>query len=338
VFLAIAAVTAAAGAADVASVDDLTLDQLKAINEANRALLSTVVLRETVRECRREYAGEDQAVRERMMRAYRALRDESINLAKRRDASAGEVRGIQARYAARVNSLDDALTVRHVNKQLLVSRASVIDFGLEQARHDDRDLRDLQGLAAQHGLHQSEQRHNLDQTRYHIFTADQSIMLIPAGKLAVVSSAPCFSADLEASRLGIIPRWVLEGDLQLALRVVQRDGKAHVEVTGRERGASTNSVLVRVQPELEYRLTRLVRYDDAGQVLEEFTASDYRALDGVLIPFKTEHRHAAHGFPDYLVRRRMVESVRLNEPVSATQFAIPAGYRVQDTRLARAYH
>jgi hypothetical protein len=314
------------------SVKDITLEKLKAVNQANRAAVTTVVLHETVVESYRERPGEEREARERMTWVWGESRDDAIEWAVAHGANEDSLKSVQQAYEDQLASVEETIVVRQLNKRTAVARTSLVDFVHKQARYDDKDLRDLEELAANHGLNEDAKRYNLSKTRALILRADRSVLLNPAGRAGAVRSRPRFSTDLEASRLGVVPAWVLEGELDLSLKTVRDQRGPCVQVTGRKPGQTVNKVLVEVRPELGCRLIRLVTYDDEGNVFVEFRASDYRAVDGLLVPFKTETRRTAYGIKDHFVRQRTVESIRVNEPIKAVSFDVPDGYHVQDIR------
>lgn len=324
---------ATAGEDQVGPLRDLTVEKLRLVNQANRDALGTAVVQETVSELYRERPGQDQEAADRVTRAYLQMREDLINLAIGAGADERTLERIHETYEARLNSVDGAVVVWRLNRNTRVARTRAVDFGLGQARYDDDDLRDLEALAAKHGLSEDDRRYNLSKTLSEILKPDGSVLLVPAGELAALRTLPRFNQDEEALHFGIVPSWVFDAAEQLKLRTVRADNQTCVELTGPVAGQCASKVVVELRPEYEYRLTRLTTYDENGEVAKDFRASGYRPVDGLLVPFETKLRRAGHGFADYFVRQRTVKSVRVNQGIEPGRFKIPAGYHVQDIRV-----
>lgn len=318
---------------DRVAPEKMTLEKLRALNAANREAVATATLELTVSETYRERPGGEQAARERMTDALLRTRETVLESAVNSGASERALERIQRDFDERLEAVGAAMVVRHLNQDVRVARTSRIDFAMRQARFDDQDLRDLVALAAQQGLDEDQRQYNLSQSQSHILKDDQSVTLVRAGNLAVVRASPRFDADLEGAQLGIIPDWVFRGHLKLTLRTVRGDaGSVTLELSGRKAGANAPDFLLELRPEYGYRFTRMVNYGENGEVHRELRASDYRAVDGVMVPFKTQMCRAAYNIPDYHARLQELKSARINQPFEAGIFEIPADYQVQDIR------
>ena len=318
----------------------MTPEEFAAVNSANRQALRTARVSAVISEVFKGRPEEEEEARQRMIDAYARSQDTALESALADGADDQALERIRGVYDRRLNSVDDAMLVRRLNKSLRIARTSQIDFAGQQARYDDTDLRDLVALAAEHGLDQKQRDYNLSGTRCRILKIDRSIDLLQPGDLAVVRGFPHFDSDYEVSHFGIVPDWVFNSGLELSLRIAHAPRRVpgpYIEITGHEPGRDVERVLVEVRAEYNLHLSRMVTYDEKGNVEQELLLSDFRPVETdapapLMLPFKSELHRAAYGIADYFVCRRQVKSIVVNGTLPADSFATPDGYHVQDTR------
>jgi hypothetical protein len=296
------------------------LDAVAAANGRNADGIRTVVVEQTVSERYKERPGEQEESRERLARwAETQNRLEAAHV----QTAPAEIRDrVQQKGAQRLASVDASSRVSQLNKNVKVAR--------NRARYDDRDLRDLDRLAAENGLG-PERMVDLTRSGSQILRVDRSATLKPeAGLLALVLPQPRFDLRGERLSLGIIPSGVFDGALHLEVLRRGTNSMPEIEVVGRDSQSGHAKVRFAVRPDYGLRLVRWTVYDPDENVVEDFRASDFRRIHGVFIPFRTELRRSAYGVPDYYVRETVVQSARVNVPLTDDFFEIPAAYRVQN--------
>lgn len=309
-------------------VEEPTLKTLAAANARNADAIHTIVVKQTVVATRKERPGEQEKSREYL--THWAEEQNRLQTLAAAGAGPDASERIQREQAERLASVDAAVRAWRLNKSVKVARTKSIDFAKGRARRDDRDLRDLERLASDNGL-PPWCMGNLTRSASHILAPDRSTDLKSETQRAVVLPQPRFDARGERLALGIIPAPVFDdGTLLLDVASHGRGSGPDIEVVGRDAKDGRKVLCFAVRPEFGYRLTRWTVYGSDEEPLEDLTASEFKQVDGVFVPFRSELHRSAYGIPSYHVERTTVESVHVNVALADDLFEIPAGYRVQD--------
>jgi len=310
-----------------------TAQEIRAAGETDLQAVGILVMQGRITEDYQTRPNEEQEARQRRHDALTASIERTIQMAAERGATEEQIARIRTRLTERLNDGDSAMIVAQLNKHLRIERTATIDPTLKRARYDDRDLRDVDALMAAHGLNEND-RVSLSKTVGRILLEDREITMHPSVGLAVVSRIPKFKTDDVARRLGIIPPPFFERGYEFQVAQVQQQGTTIVRITGTRPGRTTPTVLIETRPDQRYRMTRLVRYDENGEVAEEYLPSNYQPEDGILVPRRTEQRVAGYESSSYCIRIRTVTRVRFNQQIDPTRFEVPSECFVQDTRTA----
>lgn len=303
----------------------------RAAAEARRQL-RTLWMRETVDE-RRKFDDRTEERRAARVRAVTQWKETAIRASKAARMGAPRIEEIEATAAAQMDGVDESELVDLLNSETRILRTTTLDLRNRRIRRDDADLRDLDALARTHGLSVT-QRLSVEKSGSTICDGDKpEVRLFPhVEKLATIVPSRSLRIDTELKKLGIVPSGVF--DPAHALSCEGTDGDAEVRLIGRDAEGATAFIFT-LSPERRFAVTGLTVYK-GGRVIEEFTASDYREVDGVWIPYRTRTVLSERG-PSYYVCERRVEEVRVNQTLGDSDelFAIPSSYRVQDlTRQA----
>ncbi len=289
-----------------AAQEESITDRIAVANARNAEAVRTVVLDCTRVEDFRERPGDQERARRQMTGVIEDQMRRAVEQAKARGANARQLERTQRPYLEQLAAVDANMRVIQLNRNIKFARTSSIDFANTRARYDDADLRDLQRLGAENNLGPA-QMLSLTRSMSTILKPDRNTSLMPqAGFVATVRSGgrgpgQRFDADEERLALGIIPRRVFDGALQL--EVPHPEGvRGEVEVIGRNRASGREEVRFFVRPEFGYRLSRWVAYSPPGEVAETFRAWDFRKTDGVFVPFRTELRRSIRDLGDYYVQ------------------------------------
>jgi len=283
-------------------------------------------MREVVRETRK-FSPEEK----RVQRIQESLEtnERAVQAAAAAGVPQAQLQRMEAATAGQIDQIDAVLAVEVANAKTVIRRTTTLDLPGRRVRRDDEDLRDLETLAREHSLDQW-QRMSLTRTQSIIANGDKpQIVLHPhVNRLATILPSRRLQPQHELRNLGVIPAWVFEGNYELEYRA-PGDAK-EVQIVGREPGAGPSTIVVNVAPDLAFAMTGYTIYKD-DKVVEEWGASDFRAVSGVFIPFKTRHA-LSYSRPGEYIAEREVEQVRINEPLpdGDATFAIPKDYRVSD--------
>lgn len=99
-------------------------------------------------------------------------------------------------------------------------------------------------------------------------------------------------------------------------------------IVGRDLDTKKVAFDVTLRSDLDFLMTRFRRYDDDGDVIELFSASDFRRVEGVLVPFHITRRFSREGVSDYLVEETSLQSIKLNVELPDKLFEMPKDVRV----------
>ena len=322
-------------AGDGAGAPAVSLARLEQLNRGNAEQVRTAVVTEIVTHRVHALPDQEDNARLRLTEAITQQGELSTQQAVAGGASKAALGRLDEDQADELASIDRALLVSRLNRSRVTRRVRTIDFQNSRARYDDADLRDLDLLVAQHGLTGSE-RDSLDQSASLLLRADYpGIRLVPhVGRLAIIGVGPRYDADGELCNFGIIPSWAFLDEYKTELSASENGEAPTIQLVGHDHGCILFVIVVR--PDLGFRMTHLTTFDAAGAVAEEFSASDFREIEGAFVPFRTLKRRAREGVADYSLRHRSVQSVSLNAPLRDAEesFAIPPEYRIRDITKA----
>jgi hypothetical protein len=144
---------------------------------------------------------------------------------------------------------------------------------------------------------------------------------------------PSVKFEAEMRRFGVVPSNAFGAAFELEPR--QSPDGDEVQLFACETVGGAPSFVVTLAPEYGFAMTGLTVYKN-GRVIEEFSASDFRLVDGVFVPFKTTTVLNERA-PRYYVAEREIEHIEINRPFADPEkvFEIPDGYRVQDFTQAQ---
>lgn len=311
--------------ATAARTADPTAEALREQNRQNLSNVRTIVLEERV-ELRRTVPLEARRAQE-----VTAIED-ARNFSVRRAVAAGEseerIQQIHDQMDGRYESVEDSLLIEKLNAMSAVRRTTTIDRVLQRIRRDDDDLRDLTKLAKEHRLGQG-QLTSLDRTCSLISLAGKPEVQLHTprvGKLATTNRRPQVSFSREESQLGALPERLFSEDYSLEVRTA--DAK-QFRIIGMNKASGLRVYEATVDSERGNAMTELRIFDSGGDLIEIFTASDFRRVDGVWLPFETRTEYPAEPIAPTVIERH-VRSARINPTISDALFAPPSDYRVVD--------
>ncbi|MBI5865656.1 MAG: hypothetical protein HZB38_14335 [Planctomycetes bacterium] len=312
----------------VASADDGVVAEIQTSNAARLSSVRDAVIEETIQEARQIDDGVVEERRAERTRGVLEQREAKIAAAAKNGLDEKRLRNIEESVAGQLEFVDDLLVIERLNAETQIERRTTIDFSGRRIRRDDRDARDVDSICRKNGLSKWH-RQSLEKNGVAIMDgAKPEIRLHPnVGKLATLMSYRTIRWDSEMIKLGVIPSEMFSP----GRTIESRDGdNGAVILTVRESANSDKMVELTVDPRLGAALTRM-RTFEGERLIEEITASEFRDIDGVSVPFKT--RLAIHTpRQDGYVAERKVKSVKLNAGIKDADllFGIPKDYSVQD--------
>lgn len=318
---------------------NVTLEHVLAVHQRARQAVRNIIVELEVTTQFNPPAGRADDLSNRMVEAFSRQMDVRIAAAIEAGVNGARLDRALEPYMQQLDDVEKYVRVEQLNRVVTVRRVATIDFEGARARYEDSDTRDIEQLIETNKLG-FRMRSSLDRSRVDIVRSGaNAVRLMTAiGDLAVVSAHPIFDAPRARFSIGLIPSWVaVDGRFDLSLRQVPSGGVEEIEIVGRSGGASGDvSVRMTLRPKFGYALSKLVSYDENGRAAFVFGASDFRRVGDLFFPFKTSVRFAREGIPDYRVETRKVQSIQVNRPIPDSVFAIPSGYRVQDTTDVKA--
>lgn len=305
--------------------DDVSADSLRQQNLKNFESVRTVVLEERVQQERAV------AVDARWVDGVSAIEETRKNLTDTAVATgAGEERlqKINDDMDGQYEVLEESIAIEKLNASTAVRRTTTIDRSKRRARRDDVDLRDLSRLGKENHLG-SNQLKSLDRSCSLISIEGQPEIRLHtprAGKLATVMPYKGFPLVQEELRLGLLPAYLFSASFSLEVRPT--DTKQFL-ITARNRATGQKTFEATVAPEKGNLMTEFRSFNDEGSPIEVFTASDFRRVDGVWLPFETRSEFRSEPIaPTVIVRQ--VRNARINAAASDELFAPPTDYSVTD--------
>lgn len=219
--------------------------------------------------------------------------------------------------------------ILEANSSGILARRWVIDWQNHRARCEERDLRDLDGIAAQLGLNSIE-RLSLDQSRTRIYFADRSVTLLAhGGGRAIVAGFPRYESAQLLPYLGMLPPAAVDANSEF-----HRSNDAHsgevIEIAGCEGQGLPHHLVWRVRPDLDCALTSFTLYGADGMVRQEFQGQDWRQESYLFVPGQTTWRIGMSPGGDSFLEERFLVDVKFDTVADAELFSIPEGYRVLD--------
>ncbi len=215
------------------------------------------------------------------------------------------------------------------------SRVALCDLAGAKSLVTESDSRDLAALATEHQLSELE-RATISRSGRRIVASDGTTQLQDDQHIAV--RIPVRLSDVQQWRaLGLLSPRILEHRL-----VRRKNDDPHTVVFDvLERGNESVRLFdFELDPARDFVVTRMHTYNAAGDVVNDFRATDFRQVDGHWIPFQTVDERTKKGVVKMSREVRQVEAVEVNPRVEASAFAVPETYRVIDpmqnaTRLPR---
>jgi len=312
----------------VTAVKHPSVAELREKNAGIGRLIRTLVLVETVDESLNRSA----AVTEHefsLPAGTAEARQELLQNAQARNLSPERQAELLAGVEAQLDSQREHLEVVRLNDKRLLKRTVSADLLGNRLRRDDVDQRNHGELVRAHGLSAS-QRRSLDKTGSLISVPGKPEVRLHTplvGKLATLQDDRILKREQILLSLGVIPESLLSSAASIDSRPV--DGRAEMQLVGR---SADGGMLfeIRLSPADSYAMTSYAIFDKEN-LIEEFSATDFREVGGVRIPFETRwvsHRPIQRAW----VTQRRVESVKINNSIQNELFDVPADYRVTDLR------
>lgn len=311
----------------------LTVEIIQKQNAQISTQLRSAVITETIKE---KWKFAETIEQHRMLQTQAVLdgRDSLVRQAQAANATPERLNEILSNADVQLEELQFHLQVAELNGDFVLRRTTTLDVSGRRLRRDDRDLRNLDQLVRVHGLNAS-QRKSLDKTSSLIAIRDEpEVRLHPPaiGALATIHDNRTLSIEKELLKFGVIPSSLM--GLASTLEVSQDPRAGEVQIVGRD-GNGKIALEISLSPSNRHAMTRYAIVK-SGVIVEEFLASDFRAINGVSIPFATRQTFSQQS-PEYCVVERRVESARINEPIEKANevFSIPKDYRIQDLTAAQ---
>ncbi len=304
------------------------LAELQERNDDRLAAMRTVSIRETICERRKIDDAMLSQLRRERVEAILNQRELDIQRHTERGGQPGQISHAHALANSRLEMVDENLLLTRLNADTMMRRDTTIDSMGRRIRRDDLDGRDVDTLVRKNGLSKS-QRQSLDKSGSAIMNGDlPEARLHPnVGKLATLMPYRTIQWDLEFLRLGVVPHRVFSDAVAVDFRT-NPDGTHDLLV--RNKATKTLELEVTVSPRWGHAVTRCVAYE-GDTLLEEFTASDFREIDGIFFPLKT--KSVTHSpVTSFLTVEREIQGLTLNQPIKNADalFSIPKDYPVQD--------
>lgn len=304
---------------------DTPVESVREKNRQNFAGVRSVILEERV-ELRRTVPAEARRVQEAS-----AIEDARALLVKQAIASGQSnerVQQINDQMDMRYEQIDDSLAIEQLNASSTVHRTTTIDRAQRRVRRDDVDPRDLAKLASENRLGRN-QVMSLDRTCSLISRDGKPEIQLHTprvGRLATINSHSQISLDREETQLGLLPTRLFDGAFLLEVRATV---EKRVLVIGKDRASGQTMVEATVDPEWGHAMVELRTFNADGNLVQVFTASEFRRVDGVWLPFETRSEFPSEPISPTVVVRQ-VRSARVNPEVADDLFAPPSDYRVVD--------
>lgn len=317
---------AAANGADGSALRGTRTEDAISQNQRIRGGIKTAIIRDVITESRKTSFTETQARDDRtrvILTDMERLTSEGLASG----ASSERIEQISALTNDRLDLLETIILIERLNAQTVIQRATTIDLSRRAVRRENVDARDLNPIVAKNSLSASE-RMSLDQSGTIIVDGDRPETRISphVNRVAMLVNFRTVDFETELSALGIVDERLFSGQYEFEERTVD-DGK-RVEVIARERGDDRVRFVVTLASEFKFAMTDLKVYE-SGKLIRVFSASDFRIVDEVFIPFRTK-LSLNQPAPDYYVAERIVEEVRINPRIPDAVFAAPPGFEIRD--------
>lgn len=302
---------------------DVTVESLREQNRQNLASVRTIVVEEQV-DLQRTVPVD--LLRSQQAQAIEGARDWSVKLAVAAGESEERIRQINDQADERYEGVEDTIVIEQVNATCTVRRTTTIDFTRRRVRRDDVDPRDLTRIGKEHRFGQG-QLMTLDRTGSWISQDGRPEIQLHTprvGKLATINSYSLLSLDREEAQLGALPERLFGPAYSVEVRTTDQK---RFRLIGKDKESGRTMFEATVDAEKGNAMTELRNFNEGGELVEVFTASDFRRVDGVWLPFETR-REVPSGPVAPIVFERHVLSTRINQKISDDLFAPPSDYRV----------
>ncbi len=310
------------------SSGEIDVNALSQANATNAELVRRLVLTDALEYRAPQSDARAEELRRRMTETYLSLRERRTKEAADRGLDERQMAEIRRDYDQRLESVDGSVAVWKANRSYDVDRVVTIDFAHLRARIEQRDRRDIDRLVRELGL-TDYQRLALDRTLTTPVSATGATDLIAREKLAGARPSGAFFEHETALLAGLIPQFVLNGQIEAIRESRDANGVSRIHVTGRTAGAARRRFEVTLAPEFGHRVLELCTFADDGRAHFRFRVDRYESLAGVPIPAITETTRRIEGEDEPSVERRTVSSANIAGALPNESFDIPAGYRVQ---------
>ncbi|GMU83098.1 MAG: hypothetical protein AMXMBFR47_29690 [Planctomycetota bacterium] len=308
-----------------AHAGDVSVESLREKNRQNLASVRTIVVEERVELQRTVPVEERRAQEARRIEDGRAWQ---LKQAAFTGESKKRIQEINEQADGQYGSFEASLVIEQMNATSSVRRTTTIDRDHRRARRDDVDPRNLTKMGKEQRLGQG-QLMSLDRTGSLISEEGKPEIQLHtprAGKLATINSFPQTSLDREEAQLGLLPEYLFGEDFSLEVRAA---GEKRFQIIAKSRTSGRTVFEATVDAEKGYAMTELRGFDAGGELVQVLTASDFRCVDGVWLPFETRSEYPATPITPTVIERH-VDSARINPDISDALFAPPSDYRVVD--------
>lgn len=314
----------------------VTLETLRTLHAAHAEAIRTLVIEEAVRTDNPHSAAEETHLLNRLSERAAIQQERAAGqrgLAELSDAEKELIAAQQSRRAddaaappleRRKPTVSDLpaeyMPVWRANQRQQTRQRHFYDYAGQRHRLEMRDRRDLNQLAHEFGIVES-QRRNLDASRTMIITAAHSIMLNHDDSIATVLAGSTKSLDERLELLGIVPPRLLSGVVPVE---ISRNPDGNISLQGRlpETGQLVLEITLRAE---DYRMTHMARYGRGGDLIREVTATDYRRVGpDAWAPFHVETTQRLGGDSGLRRETREVRRIELNPPLTETLFEPPS--------------
>lgn len=308
-----------------AHAGDVSVESLREKNRQNLASVRTIVVEERV-ELQRTVPVEERRAQEARRiedgRAWQLKRAAFTGESKKR------IQKINEQADGQYGSFEASLVIEQLNATSSVRRTTTIDRDQRRARRDDVDPRDLTKMGKEQRLGRG-QLMSLDRTGSLISEEGKPEIQLHTprvGKLATINSHSQTSLDREEAQLGLLPEYLLGEDFSLEVRAA---GETRFQIIAKSKTSGRTVYEATVDAEKGYAMTELRTFDEAGALVVVFTASDFRRVNGVWLPYATRQEFPTTPIAPTVIERN-VDSARINPAVADALFGPPSDYRVVD--------
>lgn len=306
------------------ALHNLSPSDLAALNRMNANAVDTCVRVDRMITRIKTLPGEEKRLRSNLTSGTMNHMDKMIISATEKGMTDDVLKRILDDKALRLATIDGQVLISRLNKFTSNRFTSRIDFGASRARYDVVDLRDLDALCKKAGLG-ALQRMSLDRSKAIVSTKSSALHRITRDGNDIVfdGGKPRFTDEVRR-RFGIVPTWVCDESYLLECRYLDSGTKpAEIDIVGRHANTKKVAFDLTLRPDLDFLMARFRRYDDDGDVIEFFSAWDFRRVDGVLIPFQFKLQVSREGVADYLVEQTSLQSIKLNVDLPEKLFEMP---------------